>query len=68
MHAIVLDKPQRKRRRLPAPRLQGKESIRIPQLTGLLDTYIYEQYKAVINNLPESWQDIKKKGTLVIKR
>ena len=35
---------------------------------GLVDTYTNEQDKAVINNLPESWQDINEKGTLVTKR
>ena len=61
MHAIDPHKTYRKRRRLPTPRLLGTDPIRIPHLTGLLDTYTKEQYEAAINNLLESWPDIKKK-------
>ena len=68
MHATDPDKTYRERRRLPTPRLLGTNLIRILHLTGLLDTYTNEQYKAVINNLPESWQYIDEKGTLVTKR
>ena len=44
------------------------DPIRIPHLTEFLDTYTDEQYKAIINNMPDLWQDINEKGTLVTKR
>ena len=43
------------------------DPIRIPYLKGLLDTYTDEQYKAAIAKLPEAWQDVNEKGTLVTK-
>jgi hypothetical protein len=61
MHAIDPNKTHRKCRRLPNPRLLGTDPMRIPHLTGLLDTYIDKKHKAVINNLRESWQDIIKR-------
>jgi hypothetical protein len=68
MHDIDPDETHRKRRRIPTPWLLGTKPIRIPHLTGHLDTYTDEYYKVVINNLPKSWQDINEKGTLVTKR
>jgi len=40
----------------------------IPSLKNILDTYTDERFKAVINKLPETWQEIKEKGTMVTKR
>ena len=40
----------------------------IPILKNLLDTYTDEQPKAVIKKLPEHWQEINEKGTIVTKR
>jgi hypothetical protein len=40
----------------------------IPFLKNILDTYTDKQFKAVIKKLPEPWQEIDKKDTLVSKR
>ena len=67
-HAMDIDKTHRKRKRLPTPWLLGTEPIRIPHVTGLMDTYTDDMYKVVIHNLPELWHDINEKGTLATKR
>jgi hypothetical protein len=55
-------------KRLLTPRPPGIDQLRIPHLAELLDTYTNEQFKTSINNLPDSWQDINDKGTIVTKR
>jgi hypothetical protein len=67
-HDVVLETNKRKHRVLPPPRLHDMDPIRTPFLKGLLDTYTDEQYKATIQKLPEAWQDLKEKDTVVTKR
>jgi hypothetical protein len=67
--AMAPETKTRVRKRLPTPRPLGTDLLRIPHLVELLDTYTDEQFKTTINNLlPDSWQDINKKGTIVTKR
>jgi len=66
--AIELDNKMIKRRMLPTPRLPGMDPIKITYLKGLFDTYTDEQYEATIKNLPEAWQDVNEKGTVITNR
>ncbi len=67
-HAVMLDSDKRKRGMPPTPTLHDTDLIRIPLLTGLLDTYTDEQYTSFRRNMPNAWQNVNEKGTVVKKR
>jgi len=66
--AKVLGTNKKKRTEQLSPRLHRMDPNTIPILKNLLDAYTDDQLKAFIKKLPEAWQEINEKGTIVTKR
>jgi hypothetical protein len=67
-NARTLDSEKRMRGMPPTPGLHGEDPVRIPLLTGLIDTYTDEQFTTIIKTLPKGWQEVNEKSTIVKKR